>query len=55
MLLKYVNSKEMMMTEKLHKILPLVLAILVVSMVVVAPAMAADSTGGAGSLLQYQH
>ena len=42
------------MIEMRHKCLPLVLAILVVSMAVVSPAMAADSAGGAGSLLQYQ-
>lgn len=42
------------MTKTLHKFLPIVLAILVVSMAVVSPAIAADSAGGAGSLLQYQ-
>lgn len=41
------------MIEMLHKFLPLALAILVVSMIIVSPAMAADSAGGAGSLLQY--
>jgi len=42
------------MTKTLHKFLPIVLAILVASMIVVSPAIAADSAGGAGSLLQYQ-
>ncbi|SMX30601.1 hypothetical protein TRP8649_04745 [Pelagimonas phthalicica] len=41
----------------LHKFLPVVLAVLVVSMTLVSPALAGDSAGGAGSLLiqQYLH
>ena len=38
-----------------HKYLPVVLAILVVSMSVASPARAGDSAGGAGSLLLQQH
>lgn len=52
--LKYKNSMSERMTKMPRKMVSLTIAILMASMVAGAPALAADSAGGAGSLLVYQ-